>query len=129
MKASFVENPRHSTLTLILTLTLSLSLTLTFFVNHGTVSAAVLRTWRGCFSQISHFCISGGGFLQKIPMKLCSRSKLEAIFRKNKSKSVRRTIYFCSKKSFCSSEQSVTDGIFKRTSACLSNLSRVNISK
>ena len=29
------KNPRH------------LTLTLTFFVNHGTVSAAVLKTWRG----------------------------------------------------------------------------------
>ena len=27
---------------------------------------AVLKTWRGCFSQISHFCISGRGFLKKI---------------------------------------------------------------
>ena len=119
MKVSFVENLRH--------LTLTLTLTLTFFVNHGTVSAAVLKTWWGCFSHISHFCISDGDFLQKIPMKLCSRSKLETAFRKNKLKSVRRTIYFCSKKSSCSYEESVTDGIFKRTSACLSNLSRVNI--
>ena len=28
--------------------------------------SAVLLTWRGCFSQISNFYISGGGFLQKI---------------------------------------------------------------
>ena len=31
---------------------------------------SLLKTWRGCFSQISHFCISGGGFLQKIPIFL-----------------------------------------------------------
>ena len=63
---SFVESPRHLTFTLTLTLTLPLTLTLTFFVSHATVSAAVLKTWLRCFSQISHFCISGGGFLQKI---------------------------------------------------------------
>ena len=35
---------------------------------------AVLKTWRGCFSQISPFCISGGGFLQKIHLSETSLS-------------------------------------------------------
>ena len=39
----FCRKPRH------------LTLTLTFFVNQGTVNTVVLKTWRGCFSQISHF--------------------------------------------------------------------------
>ena len=63
MLGYFVENPRH--LTLILSLILTLNLTLTFFVNHGRVSAAVPKTWRGCFSQSHIFALVVGAFYKR----------------------------------------------------------------
>ena len=43
------------------------------------MSAAALKTWRGRFSQISHFCSSGGDFFTKDPQLLPNHKNLDAL--------------------------------------------------